>query len=197
MKKTELKDTLIQKPTFLMVNCKENKRKGERGCNLDLRFEYGRDEKYNFSDEEIQTMLALAKTNTLEFLQILIDKGLNNELITEYYQGDNYLLPARFRRFHDKCVLVESKDYSIAFTDMAIRKCSSLIYHLSEKSKQDSLTFVKGKLENQEASHLYLSISDLSFQKGRFAGFDKNEEKYALNPKNTAYYTTYMGKRKK
>ena len=142
MRENKMDKLLTTKPSMLMIKSKDISK--------------GLDLKITYPEKAITRRLTVAdKTKLLDsirkdttlFLDQIIEWHLKGEEILNFIKGDSRLLPSSYQRFYDKCVVISTRNYQLYITDKAIEKCSEIVYKLSERSKKDSFSFVKGKLE--------------------------------------------------
>lgn len=194
MKETKVNDFINVRPESLMIICKEVI---EKEC-----YEYVCKQQYNqdyipmnLTEEERNNLINLSKINVKEFIDNLIQHHLKGETITSIYEGSNYLLPSRFRQFYEKCITISTENYQLYFNDLAILKFRDTILKLNERSKTDSLNFVRGKLETEKVYNMHLSLDKgFSFRKGRGVRFVEDDHIY-IGPLNTIYYSAPISKK--
>ena len=131
------------------------------------------------------------RRNSVLFLDSIIDWHLEGEKILSFFKGGCSLLPTNYRRFYDECVAVETDNYKLYINDKAIEKCSDIVFKLSERSRHDCFNFVKGKLEKNQADHLYISLGSCNNQVGRCASFEGEDGFNPIMPDNTVCYSVY------
>lgn len=189
MTKIETLDmTLNQKLKTLIIVCKDVQKKTKVGTQIILKMCFDKNGENTLSKETQNDLLSTYQKSASAYTEQLLMAHLDQKKITSYKRGTSYLLPNRFKRFYDKCVCFSAEGLNIYFTDLAISKFQKTIMALSERSKKDSLAFIKGKLESHEAYNLGINISNgLSFCRVRQASFIGSDDCY-LGPKNTVYY---------
>jgi len=196
MKDVKVDEFINKKPIFLMITCKEANKNGKKGYRYTFKQQFNDDCKHiELTQQEKDKLINLSKTNVKEFINNLIEIHLKDDLITDIYEGTNYLLPTRFRQFYDRCVTVSTKNYQIYFNDIAIEKFKDTILQLNERSKLDSLNFVKAKFANKKVNNMHLSLHQgFDFEKGRSVSFFEESRHICVGPINTVYYTAPVSK---
>lgn len=188
MRENKMDKLLTTKPSMLMIKSKDISK--------------GLDLKITYPEKAITRRLSVAdKTKLLDsirkdttlFLEQIIDWHLKGEEILNFIKGDSRLLPPSYQRFYDECVVISTRNYQLYITDKAIEKCSEIVYKLSERSKKDSFSFVKGKLEIKDASHLYISLG-YDNGSGRSVWYEGGKENFLsgiIYPYHTVCYSAY------
>ena len=190
MHKIEIVEMALDKQlSSLIVVCKDEVRRGKIGTNFILKMLFNPDKKSPISEEDKIRLRSLYQKSGGEYTRELIMAYLNNKLITSFKKGTSYLLPSRYQRFYNQCVTFSTDDLDIYFSDNAISKFRKTIFNLSERSKKDSFSFVKGKIMTKEACNLGINITNptSNFQ-GRGVYYSDNDE-YGIGPSKSVYYS--------
>ena len=184
MNESKIEKLLTIKAQMLMIKSKDLTK-------TDLKWGYSNNSiSRNLSVEDKKRLINLMETNYQKFLEELINWHLEDDKILSFIKGEASLLPKNYQRFYDKCVAIETPKYELYINDMAIEKCSDIVYKLSERSKKDCFNFAKGKLEIGKAEHLYISLAPYNNRIGRSTWFE-NEDDAGIFPQNTVTYCSY------
>lgn len=189
MRENKMDKLLTTKPSMLMIRSKDISE------GLDLKITYP--EKAitrRLSVPDKTKLLDSIRKDTALFLEQIIEWHLKGEEILNFIKGDSRLLPSSYQRFYDECVVVSTRNYQLYITDKAIEKCSEIVYKLSERSKKDSFSFVKGKLETRDANHLYISMGSADNGCGRSVWYEGGKENFLsglIYPYHTVCYSAY------
>ena len=186
MKNDKFEDLITRKPNLLMIKSKDL----EKG--LDLKVIYSKNAPTRYLSIGDKTkLLDSMRRDTVLFLEKIIDWHLEEEKILSFIKGGCSLLPTNYRRFYDECVAIETVNYKLYINDKAIERCSNIVFKLSERSKMECLNFIKGKLQKNQAEHLYISLGNYNNQIGRCASFEGENELNPIMPDNTVCYSVY------
>lgn len=193
MEKTTFESVLERQPDSALVVCNKRQIQGKEVTTIDVKYAFSQNPNpTNISEIERMRLLQLMQTSPKKALDELITYRLQDQLITGVYTGRNgSVLPTRYQRFYDQCILFESANYRIYFTDFAMTRFSDTIFKLTERSKKDSLTFVTGKISEKKARHLHLGVySGYDWCLGRHCLFYGEQEEANMGPSNAVYYST-------
>lgn len=189
MRENKMDKLLTTKPNMLMIKSKDL----SKGLNLKISYPIEAITRRLSVPEKTKLLDAIRKDTTL-FLDQIIDWHLKGEQILNFVKGDSKLLPSNYQRHYDECVVISTRNYQLYITDKAIEKCSEIVLKLSERSKRDSFSFVKGKLETRDASHLYISMGSSDNGCGRSVWYEGGKENFLsglIYPYHTVCYSTY------
>jgi hypothetical protein len=186
MRNNELEDLISKKPNLFMVKSKDL----EKGLDIKAVYSKNAQTRYLTIGDKTKLLDAMRRDTTL-FLEKIINWHLEEEKILSFIKGGCLLLPTNYRRFYDECVAVETDNYKLYINDKAIERCSDIVFKLSERSSIDCFNFVKGKLEKNQAEHLYISLDTFNDQIGRCASFEGENELNPIMPDNTVCYSIY------
>ncbi|MBQ9071944.1 MAG: hypothetical protein IJY25_02165 [Bacilli bacterium] len=199
MKNVKVDEFINTKPEFLMITCKEVEKNGKKCYRYIFKQQFNESCKdIKLTQQERDTLINLSKNCPKEFLDSLIQVYLKDDLITSIYEGTNLLLPPNFRQFYDRCITISTKNHQIYFNDLAIEKFKDTILKLNERSKIDSLNFVRGKLESKKVNNMQLYLENCnSFKIGRDVKFIEESRHICVGPNNTVYYSAPVSKKGK
>ena len=190
MKNIEVNEFINIRPGSLIITCKEifkNKKHGYRYTLKKLNTFNGK--QIDLTEQEKRDLINLSQLDSKQFIEELINIHLKDEQIIEVKEGNNYLLPSRFRQFYEKCVNICTENYEIYFNDLAITKFKNTILKLNDRSKIDSINYVKAKLVEKKVNHMHLSFDEIDeLKKCRSAWYADEKELY-FQPFSSVFYT--------
>ena len=190
MKNIGVNEFINIRPGCLMITCKEIFKNNKQGYNYALKkINVSNGKQINLTENERMDLIKLSELDSKQFIEELINIHLKDEQIIEFNEGNSYLLPSRFRQFYDKCVNICTEDYEIYFNDLAITKFKDTILKLNDRSKIDSINYVKAKLVEKKVNHMHLSFDEIDeFKKCRSAWYADEKELY-FQPFSSVFYT--------
>lgn len=176
-KTSKIDRMLLETPTFEMINCKPEDEKGNPISSLIIQSSYSKGFlPSNIPKERIAGLKNLFYKNSRKAIEELIQyRFLDREILGTYQGKASVILPIGLKQFHRECVSFETRGYQIYFNDFAIPIFQNTIFKLNQKSKRDSLHFIKTKIESREASQLHLSVSP---------SFDDTRSRMSMHFKN-------------
>lgn len=196
MKKRTIEKMLQETPLSEMIACTPADRKGNFKTALSIEYQYPKEmSSSNIPEDKRKELEDLFQRNPKKAMEEIIRYRFLDSEITGYYDGAaSLVLPTKYHRIYQRSISFETKGYRVYFNDFAIPVFKSTILKLSERSKQDSFQFIKGKLEAGESHNLHLSITE-PFQstRSRMCMLLGSKDHLEVNPENTlCYYTNLL-----
>lgn len=171
MRKTTVSE--FSKPlSSIIVTCRQSIRCGRSGILTSINvFPSG-----EIDEERVSKLTEAHKIGTPEFISKLVELNTQDSILTESSSGSSYLLPEYYQRFYQNAVRFSSEKCNIYFADMAIHQFKKTIYALDEKCRQDSLKFVRAKLESHEVNAMSVSLLSSDCERSLRVGLEEKTD---------------------